>query len=154
QIDAIKGMETVKAMGAERQFRELMLNEFLLVADKRFKADFTMLLYEGAVMMVSLLSTIFFLWVGAQQVLADRLTIGGLVAFTSLMALANQPLLQLLMLWDQAQNASVLMNRLNDVFAQEPEQGADRSRLKPVPTLGGHIRFENLGFRFGGPEAP
>ena len=154
QIDAIKGVETVKAMGAERQFRELMLNEFLLVADKRFNADFTVLLYEGAVTMTSFLSNVVFLWVAANEVLGGRLTIGGLVAFSSLMALANQPLLVLLFLWDQAQIVSVLLNRLNDVFAQEPEQGADRTRLKPVPTLGGHIRFENLGFRFGGPEAP
>jgi ABC-type bacteriocin/lantibiotic exporter with double-glycine peptidase domain len=29
QIDAIKGIETVKAMGAEGSLREKMLNEFL-----------------------------------------------------------------------------------------------------------------------------
>jgi ATP-binding cassette subfamily B protein len=43
---------------------------------------------------------------------------------------------------------------LNDVFEQEPEQGADHSHLKPVPTLEGRVRFDNLRFRYGGPEAP
>jgi ATP-binding cassette subfamily B protein len=154
QIDAIKGVETVKAMGAEGQFRELMLNEFLHVADKRFNADFTTMLYEGAVTTISLLSLVVFLWTGAQQVIAGKLTIGAFVAFNSLLALASQPILMLLFLWDQGQIASVLVNRLTDVFSQEPEQGEDRSRLKPVPSLGGHIRFENLSFRYGGPEAP
>jgi ABC-type bacteriocin/lantibiotic exporter with double-glycine peptidase domain len=47
-----------------------------------------------------------------------------------------------------------LMNRLNDIFEQEPEQGADHSRLAPVRTLEGRVRFHNLGFQYGGPESP
>ena len=31
--------------------------------------------------------------------------------------------------WDNMQLAAVLLNRLNDIFEQEPEQGHDRSRL-------------------------
>jgi ATP-binding cassette subfamily B protein len=153
QLDAIKCIETVKTMGAEGPFRELMLGEFLRVGDKRFNADLTVLLYEGVVAAVSFLSSIVFLWAGALQVLHGRLTIGGLVAFNSLLALANQPILLLLGLWDNAQLAAVLVNRLNDVFAEEPEQGADRSRLVPVPSLEGRVRFENVSFRYGGPES-
>ena len=48
----------------------------------------------------------------------------------------------------------MLLNRLNDVFEQEPEQGTDRSRLLPVRTLEGSISLRNVGFRYGGPEAP
>jgi ATP-binding cassette subfamily B protein len=40
------------------------------------------------------------------------------------------------------------------VFEQEPEQGHDRSRLRPVRGLTGHVSFRNVGFRYGGPEAP
>ena len=43
QIDAIKGIETVKALGGESAFRRLLLNQFLGVADKIFKADFTVM---------------------------------------------------------------------------------------------------------------
>jgi ATP-binding cassette subfamily B protein len=48
----------------------------------------------------------------------------------------------------------VLLTRLNDVFEQVPEQGEDRSRLLPVKSLEGRIRFQNVGFRYGGPESP
>jgi ABC-type multidrug transport system fused ATPase/permease subunit len=48
----------------------------------------------------------------------------------------------------------VLLDRLNDVFEQEPEQGRDRSHLRPVRTLEGRITLRGLGFRYGGPEAP
>src|SRR5881398_1308677 len=40
QIDAIKGIEAVKAAAAEGSFRDAMLNEFLSVSQKLFKASF------------------------------------------------------------------------------------------------------------------
>jgi HlyB family type I secretion system ABC transporter len=154
QIDALKGMETVKAMGAEGTFRELMLNEFLALGRRRFKADLTILSYEGAIQAVSFLSMVLFLWVGAYQVMMGRLTIGGLMAFNSLLALANQPAGTVMLLWDNVQLVSILLNRLNDVLLQEPEQGVDHSHLLPVRSLEGRIRFQNVGFRYGGPESP
>lgn len=154
QIDAIRGIETVKAMGAESAFRELMLNQFHSIARRQFRADFTVMCYEGAIGTVTFLTTALFMWVGAQQVLNGNLTIGALVAFTSLVGLANAPILTLLTLWDQLQLSSVLLNRLNDVFLQEPEQGRDHSQLKPVRSLEGRISLKDLGFRYGGPESP
>jgi ATP-binding cassette subfamily B protein len=46
------------------------------------------------------------------------------------------------------------VNRLDDVFQQEPEQGQDHSRLKPVRSLEGRVALRNVGFRYGGPESP
>jgi ATP-binding cassette subfamily B protein len=100
------------------------------------------------------LTTVLFLWAGARQVMAGALTIGGLVAFNSLVALANVPVLTLLTIWDNWQHSAVLLNRLNDVFEQEPEQGADHSRLTPVKSLQGRIELRNMGFSYGGPESP
>jgi HlyB family type I secretion system ABC transporter len=154
QIDAIKGIETVKAMGAESTLRGTMLGQFHGLARRQFNADFTMMSYQGAIQMVTFLTTALFLWVGAHQVMNGTLTIGGLVAFSSLVALANAPLATLLNLWDNVQHSAVLLNRLSDVFEQEPEQGADRSRLKSVKTLEGTVRFDNVGFQYGGPESP
>jgi ATP-binding cassette subfamily B protein len=124
------------------------------VARRLFRSDFTALSYEGAIQSVTFLSTVLFLWVGAHQVMAGELSIGGLVAFNSLVALANAPIVTLLGLWDNLQRSAVLVDRLGDVFENEPEQGADRSRLRPVRELEGHISFRGLGFRYGGPESP
>jgi ATP-binding cassette subfamily B protein len=154
QLDAIRGIETVKAMGAERSLRESMLNEFHGLARRQFKADFTMMSYDGTIQAVGFLSMVLFLWVGARQVMSGHLTVGGLVALNSLVAMAHAPILTLLTLWDSLQHCTVLLNRLSDIFEQEPEQGADHSTLMPVRTLEGRIRFEHVGFRYGGPESP
>jgi ATP-binding cassette subfamily B protein len=154
QIDAIKGIETVKSLGAEFSFRDLMLRQFNSVARSRFKADFTMMTYNGVVHSVTLVSMVLFLLVGAQQVLEGRMSIGALVAFNALVALANAPILTLMSLWDNLQQAAVFLNRLDDIFQQEPEQGHDRTRLLPVKSLEGRLGVRHLGFHYGGPESP
>jgi ATP-binding cassette subfamily B protein len=154
QIDAIKGMEAVKAAAAEPGLRTAILNDFLGVARKTFRSTFIGMSYESMLTMIGLISTTLFLWVAAHKVLEGTLTVGGFVAFMSLLAMANAAVLRALGIWDELQMVSVLLNRLNDIFEQEPEQGRDRSRLKPVPSLEGRIELRNVGFRYGGPEAP
>jgi ATP-binding cassette subfamily B protein len=154
QIDAIKGIEAVKAAAAETAFRDLMLNQFLSLSRKRFRGNFILMSYDSAIQTISLLSTAVFLWVGAGMVIHGQISIGGFVAFNALLAMAYGAVLRTLGVWDELQIIVVLLNRLNDIFEHEPEQGQDRSRLKPVPTLDGHLELRNVGFRYGGPEAP
>ena len=154
QIDAIKGIETVKAMGAEGALRERMLEQFHGLARRQFKSNFMMMTYDGMIQTVSFLSLALFLFVAAHQVLNRSLTVGALLAFNFLVAFANSAIVVLLSMWDNLQVSSVLLNRLQDIFEQEPEQGADHSQLKPVSSLEGWIRFQNLGFQYGGPESP
>lgn len=154
QIEAIKGMETVKALSAEGRLRELMLNQFHGLARQQFKANLTSMYYDGAVSAAGTLSIILFLSFGAYEVLGGRLTIGGLAAFNFLVALANGPIKDLLKMWDAYQTVSVQINRLDDILSQEPEQGSDHSRLVPVRSLEGSISLRNVGFQYGGVESP
>ncbi|PYL52138.1 MAG: hypothetical protein DMF33_08465, partial [Verrucomicrobia bacterium] len=154
QIDAIKGIEAVKAASGESTFRDAMLNEFLSMSQKLFKATFIVMSWDSLLQTIGLLSTAIFLWVGATQVIHGQLSIGGFVAFSSLTAMAYAGILRALGVWDNMQFASVLLNRLNDIFEQEPEQGRDRSLLRPVHSLEGHIELRGLSFKYGGPESP
>jgi len=154
QIDAIKGIEAVKAASAESTFRDAMLNQFLSVSQKLFKATFIVMSWESLLQTIGLLSTAIFLWVGATQVIHGQLSVGGFVAFSSLTAMAYAGILRALGVWDNMQFASVLLNRLNDIFEQEPEQGHDRSRLRPVHSLEGRIELRGVSFKYGGPESP
>ena len=149
QFDAVKGIETVKAMGAEDRLRAEMVREFEAVSGLLFRADFVSMCYEGAVHLLGFISLGLFLWVGSLQVLDGTLSLGRLVSFSALVALANGPIVTLLSLWDQVQFHRVLVTRVEDVFAEEPEQGADRSRLRPVERLHGGVKLDRLTFRYG-----
>ena len=154
QIDAIKGIEAVKAAAAENVFRDMMLNEFLTVSRKIFRSRFIVMSYDSVLQTIGMLSTAIFLWVGANQVMSGHLTIGGFVAFSSLTAMAYGGIMRTLGVWDNMQFATVLLNRLNDIFEQEPEQGRDRTPLTPVHSLEGRIQLRSVSFKYGGPEAP
>ncbi len=153
QIDGIKGIESVKTMGAEARLRERLLAEFTGVARKQFDADLMRMTFGGAMQTVDFLARVLFLLLAAHEVIAGRMSIGELVAFTALAALATQPILQLVGLYDNMQIVAVLVDRLSDIFESEPEQGEDHSHLRPVPTLEGRLSLKGLGFRYGGADS-
>lgn len=151
QIDALKGIETVKAIGAEAGFRRRMLSQFHSLGDLMFRSNLRVMGYDAAVQCVGIATSIVFIWVGAYQVMAGDITLGALVAFNALFSFANAPLGQALALWDEYQSSSVLLDRLDDVMTSEPEQGGS-AELRPVPSLEGGVAVRGLGFRYGGSE--
>ena len=155
QIDSIRGIATVKAMGAEEGLRWRMAHEFGELRDKLLRADITSMIYEGLVNSVTFFVYMVFLFFGALLVLHNQLTIGEFVSFNGLVLLANGPLIGLLSLWDRLQLVTVLMGRLQDVTEHEPEQGHDHSALRRVPRLDGHIRLRRVGFAYArSPDRP
>lgn len=149
QIDAIKGIETVKARGAESALQRALRGQFLSLADRVYRSDLAFMRYDAAVGLVTFLTLAVTVWVGGLLVVGGSLTVGTLVAFNGLVVLANGPIGAFLRVWDQLQYATVLLDRLDDVLEQEPEQGGDHSHLRPVPTLGGRVSIRGLTVRIG-----
>ncbi len=152
QNDGIRGIATVKAMGAEDRLRSILVENLQILGRRLYRSDLTMMAYEGVVQVVTFLIVVLFLWLGALEVLAGNLTIGELVAFNALILLANTPLIVLLRLWDQWQLSRVLLERLQDIFDSAPEQHQEQGGLRGVPTLEGRVTIRGLGFRY--PLAP
>jgi ABC-type bacteriocin/lantibiotic exporter with double-glycine peptidase domain/CRP-like cAMP-binding protein len=151
QLDSIQGIEVVKVTGAEEGFRRTLLREFEGLQDRLYRRDLTVLVYDGLVSLATLGVIALFLWVGALLVSSGQLTIGGLVAINALVLLANAPLRILLSLWDRLQYVGVLLARLQDVHANQPEQDPG-ARRRPVPALEGHVRLRGVSFRY--PQTP
>src|SRR5207244_11361901 len=64
QIDAIKGIEAVKAASAESVFRDAMLNEFLSVSKQIFRSNFVVMSYDSVLQTIGLLATAIVLCAG------------------------------------------------------------------------------------------
>jgi len=152
QIDGIKGMATVKAMGAEEGMQRLLVDNLRELGRRMFRSDFTIMAYEGIASSITFLTVVVFLFLGALVVLAHHLTIGGLVAFNSLILLANAPLGTLLGLWDSWLQSKVLLGRVQDIFDYGEEQPAGAVAYRRVPTLEGRVTLRGVGFHF--PHAP
>jgi ATP-binding cassette subfamily B protein len=154
QLDIIQGIETLKAIGAEEAIRKKTLTQFQNISQPLLKTNFNFMFYDGVIRIITFFPIALFWWLGAYQVINGSLTIGGLIAFSFLAILANEAIVGLLSVWQNVQSVSGPSNRLNDIIEQEPEQGADHSHIIPVRTLEGKIRFQNVGFQYGGPESP
>ncbi len=90
---------------------------------------------------------------GALAVQADRLTLGGLIAFMSLMLLLVWPVEALGWILATGQEAMTAADRLYEVLDTEPDI-VDRSGARPLARPTGRLRFEGVGFCYPGSESP
>lgn len=154
-METISGVETVKAMGIERPMRMKWEKKYAKLLDIRYRSQ----RFEAFVGLTSQLlnaaTTIVILWIGANLVLSQELTIGQLIAFNMLMGSVMAPLMGLIDMWDELHEAGVAMERIGDVLDLEPEQDPRllQSRIM-LPDIQGAIRFENVYFRYRSKETP
>lgn len=152
-METISGAETVKAMGLERSMRMRWERKYTKALDVQYRAQKFDLIVGTIGQLLNSATAVVILWVGANMVLSNELTIGQLMAFNMLMGSVMSPLMGIIGLWDELQETAVAMERLGDVLDIEPEQKPEdmESRIL-LPELAGHIRFDNVFFRYGGKE--
>ncbi len=154
-METLGGVETVKGMGIERPVRLKWEKKYAKALELQYKAQAFHILVGLASQLLNAATTIAVLWVGANLVLQRELTVGQLIAFNAFMGSVLAPLMGLVALWGQLNDAGVAMERLGDVLDLEPEQKPEDlpSRVM-LPDLQGEINLEGIYFRYGGAETP
>ncbi|MFL6172430.1 MAG: peptidase domain-containing ABC transporter [Marmoricola sp.] len=152
QIDTIRGIDTVKAAGAEEEVRTGLDRQFGDLAGRLFSADLTIMLYEGALSVVSLLPLALGITFGSYEVVHGDLGFAQYVSFLSLVMLTSPQLTQLFAMWDVVQQARVLLDRLAEFVDQPPEQ-VEGDGVVPGRVTG-HVRLDRVTFRHPGGEHP
>jgi ABC-type bacteriocin/lantibiotic exporter with double-glycine peptidase domain len=148
QIDAIRGIDTVKAGGGEPQLQRRLAGQFDDLAGRLFSADFTIMLYEGALSVVALVPLTLAITYGSYEVVNGTISISEYVPFLSLVMMTSAPLTQLLSMWDVFQQGRVLLERLGEFVEHAPEQG-DEGGFEPG-RLAGRFRLDRVTFRHPG----
>ena len=148
QVDLLKGVETVKTLGVEPGLRTHMRGEFGKLSERLANAYNGLSTFDAAVQVVNLGVYALFVVLGAYSVRSGHISVGAFVAFIGLALLVSSPLLGLMSVWDDVQSTSVLLARLHDVLAHEPEQGFDHSELVHVTSLEGRIVAAGVEFRY------
>jgi ATP-binding cassette subfamily B protein len=98
--------------------------------------------------LIQTLITVGLLWFGVWQVIHDELTIGQLIAFNMLLGNVIAPFNRLTMLWNELQEVLIAVERIEDVIDSPLEEDLQNSSRQSLPPLMGHIRFENVTFRY------
>ncbi|WP_365940399.1 peptidase domain-containing ABC transporter [Moorena sp. SIO3I8] len=147
-IEVLSGVRTVKSTAVEQTVRwhwEELLN-------KEVKTNFSGQVISNRLQIFSNtiegLATTALLWFGAWLVIQNQLTIGQLVAFNMLLGQVIRPFQRLTLLWNEFQEVVIAMERINDVLDYQPEENLHHQARQSLPELRGHIRFDQVTFRY------
>jgi subfamily B ATP-binding cassette protein HlyB/CyaB len=144
----IAGMETVKSLQMEPQLRRKYEDYLGTYLEANFNTRQLANTYNVIANALEQLLTTIVLCLGAWLVMTNAdFTIGMLVAFQMFTTRVSQPMLRLVGLWQQFQQATIAVLRLGDVMNAPAEPYAVApTREAPGP---GRIDFRGASFRYG-----
>jgi len=144
----VAGIETVKSLQMEPQLKEKFGELLASYLHAGFRTRSLANTYHTLANGLEQLMTLLILWLGAYLVMTRTdFTVGMLVAFQMFAARLSQPLLRLVGLWQQFQEANIAVARLGDILNVPPEPYALTPSRENARR--GLIEFRNVAFRHG-----
>lgn len=147
-IEDINGIETIKSLsGEEIRFKHLG-KIFSKYINKSLKMSQLETLQQALKQTIQLILNILVLWLGSKLVIAQELSSGQLITFTTLLAYFINPLENIINLQTKIQAAQVANNRLNEIYLVKSEHinttNSSQSTISP-----GNITIQNLTYQYG-----
>jgi ATP-binding cassette, subfamily B, bacterial HlyB/CyaB len=146
-VEAVTGVETLKAMAVEPQMQRRWEEQLAGYVQATFRVLNLGNWASQAVQLVSKLVTAAVLFFGAKAVIEGDLTVGQLVAFNMLAGRVAQPVLRLAQVWQDFHQARLSVARLGDILNTQPEPSFTPGRAA-LPAIRGTITLEHVGFRY------
>jgi ATP-binding cassette, subfamily B, bacterial HlyB/CyaB len=147
-VESVSGVGTVKATASERRIRWKLEGLIVKSLNVQFRSALTGMATISIGNLLQTLNTIFLFWFGAYLVINGELSVGQLVAFNLLVGNVTRPILSVVDIWREFQEISIGLERLNEVFDAKPEEDPTVQALIKMPRIRGHIKFDNVTFRY------
>jgi ATP-binding cassette, subfamily B, bacterial HlyB/CyaB len=146
-VESVSGVGTLKAAAVEPQMQRRWEDLLAGYVRSGFQAALVGIWGGQAIQLISKLSMLAILYVGAQLVIAGSMTVGELVAFNMLAGRVAEPVLRIAQLWQQFQEARVGVARLGDVL-NAPSERAHAPSRSALPPIEGRVEFDRVTFRY------
>lgn len=150
-VESINGMATVKAMAIEPLLRNRWEEKVAQAISMQFKVGKISITAKALTQLLERLMTVVLIWLGASLVFDGTITVGALIAFQMLAGRVTSPLVRLVSLIHQYQEAALSVEKLGTVMNARPEWNTDRHGAQPP--LSGDIVFDRVSFRYA-PDLP
>ncbi len=148
-IDSLHGIDVVKAEAVERVTRWQWEGKFTREVQIGFRRLKMEMLFGAGGSMINLLSSTVILWYGASLVIDGELSVGQLMAFNALIGNVMGPIMGLIGVWPEVQEARVALDRLNDVYESKMEDARQRGHGLRLKRVEGRLVFDGVFFRYG-----
>jgi len=151
-VETVTGVETLKAMAVEPQMQRQWEDQLAGYVRSSFLASNLGNIASQVAGLINKVVVILILWVGATLVIKGELSVGQLIAFNMLAGRVSGPILRLVQLWQDFQQAGISVERLGDILNTPTEPGYNPGRAT-LPELTGKVQFEHVTFRYQ-PDRP
>ncbi|HEU5135390.1 MAG TPA: peptidase domain-containing ABC transporter [Steroidobacteraceae bacterium] len=144
----ISGMETLKSLQMEPQLKTRFGDILATLLNAGFRTRQLGNTYNASATLLEQLMTLAILCYGAYLVMHNTaFTVGMLVAFQMFANRLSQPMLRLVGLWQQFQQANIAVQRLGDLM----DAPAEPYSINPQRQTGGagQVEVRSLSFRYG-----
>ncbi len=149
----LAGVRVVKAFARERWEGERFGLTNLELRDAGLRVGRMFAFVIPLIFTIANLGTLTVVWGGGYQVIADRLTIGELVAFQSYLMMTMFPMIMLGMIIMAVSQAGAGGERIFEILDTEVEV-TDRPDAAELPPIQGRVEFENVTFRYFRDQEP
>lgn len=144
---SIVALPLIQSYTREAQEEQAFTAHTSTAMEKRLSQHAWELLYWLAISAVFALGSASIVWIGSQQVLAGKLSVGELLIFLAYLAQLYEPLNQLSHVGATMANARVGTQRVFEIL-DAPEEVKDAPDARSVTTARGEVVFDNVSFAY------
>ncbi|WP_130735711.1 peptidase domain-containing ABC transporter [Flavobacterium sp. J27] len=151
-IELINGMQEIKLHNAEKQKRwgwEYIQARLFRVSMKSLVLEQTQGIGSN---FINELKNIIIIFLSALAVINDGLSIGEMMAITSIVGSLNGPIVQLINFIRELQDAKISLARLSEIHEMKDEVEDEHEKTKEIPES--DIVIKDLSFRYTGSDVP
>jgi subfamily B ATP-binding cassette protein MsbA len=146
--ESLSAMRVVKAFVRER----FEMNRYSTAVEQSFRIGLSAArlqsLFQSIMITAVFASLAAVLWVGGREVLAGRLSPGGLISFLFYLITLTGPLQSLAGIYASFQSAAGGATRVFEIL-DTPPTIVDAPDAYPLPLVLGHVEIRDLSFRYG-----
>lgn len=146
-VESINGVQTVKSFSLEESFEKKWGDIQADYVKASYKTSMVSANSNSIAQFIQKIFELMILTFGAVFVMDGTLTVGALVAFRMLSGRVTGPVLRLVQLWQEYQQASLSVKRIGDIF-NSPTEAVNSTNLSNLPKIKGNIKFDKVRFRY------
>jgi subfamily B ATP-binding cassette protein HlyB/CyaB len=145
-VEAVSGVETIKSMALEPVMQRRWEEQLAAYVTASFRVITLSTVASQTAALINKATVVLVLFFGAGLVIANRMTVGELVAFNMISSQLAAPVLRIAQLWQDFQQVRLSVDRVGDILNTTPEPG--QAGQANLPAIRGDIRLDNVSFRY------
>lgn len=146
-IEGLRAVETIKGNANEETEIENIEKEYIKSLRISLKEGMLSNIQGSISSLISTAGNLILMYFGIRQVIDGDLTLGSLMAFTTMAGYFMDPVGRLVGLQLQIQEANISMKRLTEILDHETEQS--NGEFNELENVLGEVEIKNLTFRYG-----